>query len=66
MTLASFILWVAAAYTAAGVVFAIAFTARGAAAIDQSAGGAPLGFRLLIFPGAVALWPLLLSKWIRS
>jgi TRAP-type C4-dicarboxylate transport system permease small subunit len=27
-------------------------------AIDRSAEGAPLGFRLLIFPGAAALWPL--------
>jgi hypothetical protein len=66
MTLASLILWIAAAYALAGVAFAVAFVARGAAAIDGSAKGAPLGFRLLIFPGAAALWPVLLTKWIRA
>jgi hypothetical protein len=66
MTPASLILWIATAYGAAGFTFAIAFVARGAAAIDQSASGAPTGFRLLIFPGAAALWPVLLTKWIAS
>jgi len=66
MTLASLTLWIAFAYAAAGLVFAAAFVAHGAATIDNAARGAPLGFRLLIFPGAAALWPLLLTKWISS
>lgn len=53
-------------YAAAGVVFAIAFVARGVSRIDDQAKGAGIGFRLLIFPGVAALWPLLLNRWIRG
>lgn len=61
--------WIVAAlglYVAAGFLFAIAFVAVGAARIDPGARGAPLGFRLLIFPAAVALWPLLAWRWARG
>jgi hypothetical protein len=64
MTLASLILWITSAYAVAGLLFAVAFVARGSAVIDPSARASPLGFRLLIFPGAAALWPVLLRKWI--
>ena len=50
-------------YAAAGVVFAIAFVVRGVERIDGHAKGAGWGFRLLILPGAAALWPLLLRRW---
>ncbi len=46
-----------------GIAFAIAFVLKGAAAIDRNAVGAGAGFRLAIFPGCVALWPLLLARW---
>jgi hypothetical protein len=52
-------------YAALGVIFAIAFLVRGVSRIDAHAAGAGSGFRLMIFPGVVALWPLLLSRWIR-
>ena len=51
-------------YVALGFLFAIAFVSIGAARIDPGARGAPLGFRLLIFPAAVALWPLLARRWL--
>lgn len=54
------------AYASMGFVFAIAFLARGVSRIDGQAAGASLGFRLLIFPGVTALWPLLLGRWIRA
>jgi hypothetical protein len=54
------------AYILAGVLFAPAFVVRGAAAVDPAAKGGTLGFRLLISPGVVALWPLLARRWWRA
>jgi hypothetical protein len=66
MSFAHVLLWLAAGYTAAGTAFALAFVTAGVGRLDPSARGAPLGFRLLILPGAGALWPLLAVKWIRA
>lgn len=51
------------AYAGIGVAFALAFVLRGVRRVDPDARGAPIGFRLLILPGAAALWPLLLRRW---
>ena len=51
-------------YCAAGSFFAIAFVTSGVNRIDSQAIGSAIGFRVLIFPGAAALWPLLLRRWI--
>jgi hypothetical protein len=53
-------------YAGMGFVFAIAFVARGVWRIDGQAAGSGLGFRLIILPGAAALWPVLLGRWIRA
>jgi hypothetical protein len=50
-------------YLALGLVFALVFVTRGLAAIDPAARGMPWLARLLVVPGAAALWPLLLWKW---
>mgnify|MGYP001607405961 CR=1 FL=1 len=55
--------YVATLYVSLGVVFGIAFVAKGVGTIDHNARGTGLGFRLAILPGAVALWPLLLARW---
>jgi uncharacterized membrane protein YphA (DoxX/SURF4 family) len=52
-----------AAYAVAGVLFAIAFVTAGVQRIDSQAKGSGAAFRALIFPGAAALWPLLLRRW---
>lgn len=52
-----------AAYAGIGLVFALAFVAVGAAHIDPAARGMPWSVRLLLLPGAAALWPLLCIKW---
>jgi len=52
------------AYVAAGLAFAVAFVSAGVTRIDAEARGAGLGFRLLILPGSVAFWPLLLRRWL--
>lgn len=53
-------------YLAIGFFFALAFVIKGASKIDPVAAKGTRGFRALIFPGAMALWPILLLKWLRS
>ncbi len=55
-----------AVYSALGVTFALAFVTVGAERIDPEAKGSGWGFRAIIFPGVVAFWPLLLSRWVRG
>ena len=50
-------------YGVAGLVFAIAFVTTGMKRIDSQAIGS-VGFRVLIFAGSAALWPLLLRRWV--
>lgn len=57
-------LWLLAGYAALGLGFAVAFAAFGAARIDPNARHASVGFRLLVLPGATALWPVLLRRWL--
>jgi hypothetical protein len=52
------------AYALAGIVFAIFFITLGVQRIDTLAKGSSPVFRLLLFPGSAALWPLLLRRWI--
>jgi hypothetical protein len=53
-------------YLLIGFLFAIAFALIGAGRIDDVARHGTIGFRVLIVPGAAALWPMLLVKWIRT
>ena len=53
-----------ALYGAAGLVFALLFLALGLTRIDNGAKGAGIGFRLIILPGLIALWPLMLIRWL--
>ena len=50
-------------YLAIGLVFAVAFVTKGAAAIDPSAKEGTWGFKVLIFPASAALWPLMAKRW---
>jgi hypothetical protein len=53
-------------YSSLGALFALAFVTAGVQRMDSQAKGSGFGFRLLIFPGTVAFWPLLLRRWIRG
>lgn len=53
-------------YLVIGFIFAIVFIIRGVTAIDEGAKGSGLGFRIIIIPGVMVFWPMLLKKWIRS
>jgi hypothetical protein len=60
------VLYGLAIYGAIGFLFALVFLTFGIGRIDPSARGTGLGFRLVILPGVVLLWPLLLAQWIGS
>lgn len=47
-------------YLAIGTLFALPFVLRWVGRLDPVAGRGTWGFRVLVFPGAVALWPWLL------
>jgi hypothetical protein len=66
MGTAEVILFGAATYAALGAIFGALFIIAGVGRVDHAAVGAPWSFRLLILPGAAALWPLMLLKWIRA
>jgi hypothetical protein len=50
-------------YFGLGAVFAVAFVSVGVERLDPQAKGAGWGFRLMIFPGVTALWPVLAIRW---
>ena len=52
-------------YLLVGVIFAVLFLWRGVALLDDAAKGISWTTRALLFPGSLALWPVLLRKWIR-
>lgn len=52
-------------YLAAGFLFAIVFIIKGVTVIDKGATGSGWGFRLIIIPGTIVFWPLLLMKWTK-
>jgi hypothetical protein len=53
-------------YLAIGSILAVPFLIFGVGRIDPAAKTAPWTFRVLLFPGVVAMWPLLIGRWLRS
>ena len=64
--IAAGLLFVAGIYLAAGLLFALAFVGSGVRKIDPHAAHVSWGFRVLIIPGTMAFWPLLLRRWIKG
>jgi hypothetical protein len=60
---ATALVWLAGLYAACGLLFALVFLVRGVERLDPAARESSLGFRLVILPGVVALWPLLAGRW---
>ena len=65
MLVADLIVLALGLYVLIGVLVALPFVVRGVNRIDPAAAGGSGGFRLLIFPGCVALWPWVISRWRR-
>ncbi len=66
MAFANLIVWLVAIYAIIGLLFGLPFVAWGVSRIDPSARGAGVGFRLMVLPGVMALWPLLARRWLRG
>ena len=64
MIVVTIILIIVAVYLAAGLVFAIPFVIKGITKIDEGAIGSKWGVRLIIIPGVMVFWPVLLKKWM--
>ena len=52
-------------YAAIGAGVGLGFVIFGAPRVDPAAKGMPIRARLLIWPGAAALWPFILAIWTR-
>lgn len=61
----SLVVALGALYVVLGVLFAIPFHIGGMARLDAGTRDASFLFRLLVSPGVIALWPVLLVKWRR-
>ena len=55
-----------ALYVAAGIAVAAAFVAFGVTRVLPEPVPVSVGARILIFPGAAALWPYVLVRWLTS
>ena len=53
-------------YLLCGVAFALPFAWIGVGRVDPQAVGGSWGFRLLIIPGTMFLWPLLAWRWMKG
>jgi hypothetical protein len=55
-----------ALYAATGVAVAGAFVVLGVTRVLPEPAPVTVGARILIFPGAAALWPYVLVRWLTS
>jgi len=60
----AFLLNVLAVYAAIGVISALAFVSFGVTRVQPAS--VSLGARILIVPGAAALWPYVLLRWLKA
>jgi len=60
----AFLLNALALYAAAGIATALAFVVFGITRVQPAP--VSLGARILILPGAAALWPYVLVRWLKA
>jgi hypothetical protein len=51
-------------YLAAGFLVGLAFVMLGVTTVQ--AAPVTIGARILLLPGAIALWPFVVSRWVKS
>ena len=66
VSLASWIVTLVTAYCAVGLLVGVGVLLAGLGRLDPVAAHGTWGFRLLVLPGMVALWPLILSRVVRG
>ena len=60
------LLFACASYVAIGSILAAPLLAFGLPRFDPAVKGAPWTFRALVLPGVVALWPVLMHRWLNA
>lgn len=60
------VLIVVGIYFFLGLLFVIPFLFKGLTKVDESAHGGTIGFKIIIIPGVIVFWPVLLRKWITA
>jgi hypothetical protein len=60
------ILIIAAVYLLLGILFVIPFLTKGLTKVDEGAHGGTIGFKIIIIPGVIVFWPVLLNKWKKN
>ena len=66
MSLGIVLLYGVAFYSIVGLCTAAAFVAYGVTQVLGAPTSMTAGARILIFPGAAALWPYVLLRWLKS
>jgi hypothetical protein len=64
--IAEYLLILLGIYLLCGMIFAVFFALVGVGKIDPHAAHGTWGFRLLIMPGTILLWPLLALRWLKG
>ena len=64
--IAMILLYAFALYLLIGLVTAVAFVSFGLATVLPHSMTASLGARILFIPGATALWPYVLARWLQA
>jgi hypothetical protein len=53
-------------YAAAGIAIGAAFVTFGVTRVLPEPAPVTIGARILLFPGAAALWPYVLARWLKA
>jgi hypothetical protein len=62
-TIAAILFGALVLYIAVGLVIAIAFVVSGVTQVQPAP--VTIGARILLVPGALALWPIVLARWLQ-
>jgi hypothetical protein len=63
-TVATILVGLLVAYVAIGLIAGLAFVVAGVVRVQ--AAPVTVGARILLLPGATALWPLVLARWLST
>jgi len=53
-------------YFVSGAIFSLFFLWKGLEKVDHNTKDSSIWFKLLIFPGLCAFWPLFIFKWLKN
>ena len=60
------LLIIAAVYLLVGVLFVIPFLMKGLTKVDEGARASTISFKIIIIPGVIVFWPVLLKRWVKN